>query len=68
MKGGQFLWVVERDKVVKACPSNKALFIGTAGSITPVDKRTIKIVNTENGVREHREIRSHACSHVGGGL
>ena len=42
MKGGHVLWVVERDKAVKACLSNKALSIGTAGSITPVDIWTIK--------------------------
>ena len=43
----------EEGQVVKACPSNKALSIGTAGSITPVDMQTIKIASIENGVREH---------------
>ena len=57
MKGGNVPWVEERDKAVKACPSNKALSIGTADSITPVDMRTIKIASIENGVREHWEIR-----------
>ena len=57
MKGGHIPKVVERDKIVKACPSNKALSIGTAGSITPVDMWTIKIASIENGVREHWEIR-----------
>ena len=42
MKGGHVLWVVERDKAVKACPSNKALSNGTAGSITLVDMRKLK--------------------------
>ena len=57
MKGGLVLWVVERDKVVKVCPSNKALSIGTAGSITTVDMWTIKIASIENGVMKHWEIR-----------
>ena len=57
MKGGHFLWVVERDKAVKACPSNKALSIGTAGPITPIDMRTIKIASVENGVRKQWDIR-----------
>ena len=56
-KGGHILCVAERDKAVKTCPGNKALSIGTAGSITPVDMRTIKIASIENGVNEHREIR-----------
>ena len=55
-KSGKIFWVVERDKAVKACPSNKAFSICTAGSITPVDMRTIKIASIENGVREHWEI------------
>ena len=37
MKDGNSFLVVERDKAVKACPSKKALSIGTADSITPVD-------------------------------
>ena len=53
MKGEHVLWIV----AVKACPSNKALFIGTAGSINPVNMWTIKIASIENGVREHWEIR-----------
>ena len=57
MKDGHVLWVVERDKVIKVCPSNKALFIGTASSVTPVGMQTIKIASTENGVREQWEIR-----------
>ena len=57
MKGGHIFLVVERDKAVKACPSNKALSIVPAGSATPVDMRTIKIASIENGVREHWEIR-----------
>ena len=57
MKGGHALWVAERDKAVKACPSNKALCISTAGTITSVDMWTIKIASIENGVREHWEIR-----------
>ena len=59
--------VVERDKAVKACPSKKALSIGTAGSITPVDMWTIKIASIENSVREYWEIRrlqSHRWSFV----
>ena len=48
MKGGHVLWVVEGDKAVKACPSNMALFIGTAGSITPVSTWTIEIASIEN--------------------
>ena len=57
MKAGHVLWVVEKDKVVQACPSSKALLIGTAGSITPVYRWTIKITSIENRVRKHREIR-----------
>ena len=57
MKGGHVLWVVEKDKAVKACPRYKALSIDIAGSITPVDMWTIKIASIENGVREHLEIR-----------
>ena len=57
MKDGHILWVVERDKTFKTCPTNKALSIGTTGSITPVDMWTIKIASIENGVREHWEIR-----------
>ena len=57
MKSGHMFRFVERDKAVKACPSNKALSIGTAGSITPVDMQTIEITSIENGVREHWEIR-----------
>ena len=53
MKGSHILWVVKRDKAVKACPSNKVLSIDTAGSITPVGMWTIKIASIENGVREH---------------
>ena len=54
MKGGHVLGVVERDKAVKACPSNKALSIGTAGSITAVEMWTIKIASIENRVKKHR--------------
>ena len=57
MKGAHVVWVAERDKTVKACPSNKALSIGSTGSIIPVDMRTIKIASIENRVREHWEIR-----------
>ena len=57
MKGVHVLWVVERDKTVKACSNNKTLSISTAGSMTPVDMWTIKIASIENGVREHWEIR-----------
>ena len=57
MKSGHVRWVVERDKAVKACPNNKVLSIGTAGSITPVDMRTIKFASIDNGVREHWGIR-----------
>ena len=53
VKGGHILWVVEKDKTVKACPSNKAFSVGNVGSITPVDLRPIKIVSIKNGVREH---------------
>ena len=62
MKGHHIFWVMERGKAVKACPSNKALSIGTAGSITSVDMWTIEIASIENGVREHWEIR-HLQSH-----
>ena len=56
------LGVVEKDKAVEACPSNKALSIGTAGSITAVEMWTIKIASIENQVREHWEIRRlHSC-------
>ena len=37
MKGGHVLWVVDRFKIVKTCPSNKALSIRTAGCISSVD-------------------------------
>ena len=57
MKSGHVLWVLERDRAVRACLSNQALSIGTAGSITPVDMQTIKIASIENGVRKHWEIR-----------
>ena len=57
IKGGHSLWVVKRDKAVKACPSKRVLSIGTAGSITAIDMRTIKIASIENGVRDHWEIR-----------
>ena len=57
MKGGHILWVVVGDKVVKACLSNKAPSISTAGSIIPVEMQTIKIASIENRVREHWEIR-----------
>ena len=67
MKGGHIIRVVERDKAVKDCPSNKALSNGTAGSIILVDMRTIKIASIENWVREHWEIKrlqSRRCSFV----
>ena len=57
IKGGHDLWVVERDKAVKVCPSNKALSIGTASSITQVDMWSIKISSIERVMREHWEIR-----------
>ena len=47
MKGGHILWVVERDKAVKACLSNQALSIGTTGSTTPVDMWITKIASIE---------------------
>ena len=59
MEGGHVFWVVEKDKAVKACPSNKTLSIGTArhGTAGPVDMGTIKIASIKNGVREHSEMR-----------
>ena len=57
MKGDHIVWVVERDKAVKTCPSNKVLSIGTAGSIPPVGMRTFKIASIKNGVRKHWKIR-----------
>ena len=54
MKCGHVFWVVEKDKAVKACPSNKTLSIGTAG---PVDMGTIKIASIKIGVKEHSEMR-----------
>ena len=51
IKGRHILWVVERDKAVEACPRNRELSIGTAGSITPDGIWAIKIASIENGVR-----------------
>ena len=38
IKGVRVLWAEEGDKALKVCPSNKALSICIAGSITPVLK------------------------------
>ena len=57
---------MEKAKAVKACPSNKALSIANASSITPVDMRTIKIASLENGVRNTG--RSNALAQMAGAL
>ena len=57
IKVNHVLFVEERDKAVKASPSNKALSIDTDGCITPVDMWTIKIASIENRMMEHREIK-----------
>ena len=56
MKARFILGIVEKGKIIGACPGQKAVSIRAVGVITPIDMGAVEIIRIQTGVDEHWKV------------